>query len=147
MYRKTEEKSIVYYKSKITSLIIKSGHVTTNVAISSTSFLLPFLPFVAAAVLSLSLRVPSRKGSGFVIFCSSSFHLLSDHIMRLDNFLSRDDVLLLLHDEQLLSGLVIHPLLLPLQVQDSLLLLRWFLYLVVLLLSGYLSGLLNYETL
>ena len=67
--------------------------------------------------------------------------------MRLDNFLSGDDILLLLHDEQLLSGLVIHPLLLSLQVQDSLLLLRWFLYLVVLLLSGYLSGLLNYETL
>ena len=131
----------------MTSLIIKSGHVTTNVAISSTSFLLPFLPFVAASVLSLSLRVSSRKGSSFVIFCCSSFHLLTDHILRVDNFLNEDGILLLLHDEQLLSGLVIHPLLLSLQVQDSLLLLRWFLYLVVLLLSGYFSGLLNYETL
>ena len=131
----------------MTSLIIKSGHVTTNVAISSTSFLLPFLPFVAASVLSLSLRVSSRKGSSFVVFFGSSFHLPTDHILRLDNFLNEDGILLLLHDEQLLSGLVIHPLLLSLQVQDSLLLLRWFLYLVVLLLSGYFSGLLNYETL
>ena len=67
--------------------------------------------------------------------------------VKLDNFLNEDGILLLLHDEQLLSGLVIHPLLLSLQVQDSLLLLRWFLNLVVLLLSRYLSGLLNYERL